>query len=136
MVIAKPEWYNRRNKPFYNYGMTWQGWIYFIVTISVLLTGIMMPQNMIISIIITAVFLFLFMDMIRASYKSMDERGKAHYSIAMRNMAWAIIITMIITAIILDYTNMKNNISILIVSITLVGALTNILTRHKLEKEN
>jgi hypothetical protein len=44
--------------------------------------------NIIISIIVTAVFLFLFMDMIIASYKSMDEMGKMHYSIAMRNMAW------------------------------------------------
>ncbi len=135
MVIAKPEWYNRRNKPSYSYGMTWQGWIYFIVTISVLFIGIL-SQNTIISIITTVAFLFLFMNMIIASYKSMDERGKTHYSIAMRNMAWVMIITVIITSIILDYINVKNSISILIVAITLVGALTNILTRYKLQKEN
>lgn len=62
MVIAKPEWFNRRNKPFYSYGMTWQGWIYLIVTISVLFTGIILPQNMVTGIIITLMFLFLFMD--------------------------------------------------------------------------
>ncbi len=135
MVIAKPEWYNRRNKPFYSYGMTWQGWIYFIVTISVLFTGIL-SQTMITSIITTAVFLFLFMDMIIASYRSMDERGKTHYSIAMRNMAWGIIITLIVTSIILDYTNAKNSLSILIMAVILVGTSLNVLTRYKLEKEN
>ncbi|HEX3013824.1 MAG TPA: hypothetical protein VHO92_06095 [Methanobacterium sp.] len=136
MVIAKPEWFNRRNKPFYSYGMTWQGWIYFIVTISVLFTGIILPQNMVTGIIITLMFLFLFMDMIIASYRSMDERGKTHYSIAMRNMAWGIIITLIVTSIILDYTNTKNSLSILIMAVILVGTSLNVLTRYKLEKEN
>lgn len=74
--------------------------------------------------------------MIIASYRSMDERGKTHYSIALRNMAWGIIITLIVTSIILDYTNTKNSLSILIMVVILVGTSLNVLTRYKLEKEN
>ena len=136
MVIAKSEWFKKGKSGFYSFKMPWQGWIYLIATISVLFTGMMLPQNIIISIIVTAVFLFLFMDMIIASYKSMDERGKMHYSIAMRNMAWGMIITLITVSIILSYTNIKNNLNILIVSVTLIGCLINVLTRYKLQKEN
>ena len=76
MVIAKPEWYNQRNKPFYSYGMTREGWVYFMGIILALFTGIMSYQNMALSLTALGVFLFLFMDMTIASYKSMDERAK------------------------------------------------------------
>ena len=136
MVIARQEWFNQRNKPFYSYGMTWQGWIYFMVILVMLFTGIMLHQNMIISLIAIGAYLFLIMDMVIASYKSMDERGKMHYSIAMRNMAWGMLITIITVSIIIDYTGIKNGITVLIWSTGLVGGLTAFITRHKLEREN
>ena len=136
MVIARQEWFNQRNKPFYSYGMTWQGWIYFMALLMMLFTGIMLHQNMIISLIAIGAYLFLIMDMIIASYKSMDERGKMHYSTAMRNMAWGMIITIITASIIIDYANIENGTTVLIGSAGLVGGLIAFITRYKLEKEN
>ncbi len=136
MVIAKPEWYNRRNKPFYSYGMTREGWVYFIGIILALFTGIMSYQNMILSLTALGVFLFLFMDMTIASYKSMDERAKKHYSIAMRNMAWGMIITLITVSIIFNYINIEESTTVLIMFTAVIGSLIGFITRHKLEKEN
>ena len=136
MVIAKPEWYNIRKKSFYTYGMTWQGWIYLIAIISVLLIGLTLPQNIITNLTIDGIFIFLFMDTLIASYKSMDERGKMHYSIAMRNMAWGMMATIIITSIILNYTGINNGLNLLIIATTLIGAIIGFLTRYKLERDN
>lgn len=94
MVIAKPEWFKKK-KGFFSYEMTWQGAIYLLITISVIFIGATLPQNVITTLVIVGVFLFLFFDMMYASLKSMDERAKMHYSIAMRNASWGMIITMI-----------------------------------------
>lgn len=134
MVIAKAEWFKKR-KGFFSYEMTWQGAIYLLFTISVIFIGIMLPENMIITLALTGLFLFLFFDMIYASLKSMDERAKTHYSIAMRNAAWGMIITMVVLSIISSSFN-GINLSLLIIITALVGGVINFLTRYKLEKAN
>ena len=136
MVIAKPEWYNQRNKPFYSYGMTREDGVYFMDIILALFTGIMSYQNMITSLTALGVFLFLLMDMTIASYKPMDERAKKHYSIAMRNMAWGMIITLITVSIIFNYINIEERTTVLIMFTAVIGSLIGFITRHKLEKEN
>lgn len=136
MVIAKPEWFKRKNGSFLSSRITWQGAIYIIVTISVIFIGMTLPQNIITEIIVAAVFLFLLMDANVATLKSLDEREKMHYSIAMRNMAWGIIIAIIIVSIILSYYEVKNSLNILIVVIILVGGLINFITKYRLQKEN
>jgi hypothetical protein len=134
MVIAKPEWFKKK-KGFFSYEMTWQGTVYLIVTASLIFIGMMLPQNIITTITITGLFLFLFFDMIYASLKSMDERDKMHYSIAMRNAAWGMIITMIIISIIMSsFNGIKANLGILIIVTALVGGIINFVTRYKLEK--
>ena len=87
MVIAKPEWF-KKNKGILSLGVTWQGTVYLLATVSLIFIGMMLPQNVIITVTISALFLFLFFDAMYASLKSMDERAKLHYSIAMRNAAW------------------------------------------------
>ncbi len=134
MVIAKAEWFKKK-KGFFSYEMTWQGAIYLLITISMIFIGLMVPENMIITLTLTGLFLFLFFDMIYASLKSMDERAKTHYSIAMRNAAWGMIITMIVLSIIASSFN-EINLSLLIVTTALVGGVINFLTRYKLEKAN
>lgn len=123
MVIAKPEWYNPRNKPFYSYGMTREGGVYFMGIILALFTGIMSYQNMITSLTALGVFLFLFMDMTIASYKPIDERAKKHYSIAMRNMAWGMIITLITVSIIFNHINIEESTTVLIMFTAVIGSL-------------
>lgn len=136
MVIAKPEWFKKK-KGFFSFEMTWQGVVYLIATVSLIFIGIMLPENMIISIIITGLFLFLFFDMMYASLKSMDERAKMHYSIAMRNAAWGMIITMImISTILYSFNDIKANLGVLIVTTALVGGIINFATRYKLEKDS
>lgn len=136
MVIAKPEWFKKK-KGFFSFEMTWQGVVYLIATVSLIFIGIMLPENMIISIIITGLFLFLFFDMMYASLKSMDERAKMHYSIAMRNAAWGMIITMIMFLTILySFNDIKANLGVLIVTTALVGGIINFATRYKLEKDS
>lgn len=136
MVIAKPEWFKKK-KGFFSYEMTWQGTVYLIVTASLIFIGMMLPQNIITTITITGLFLFLFFDMMYASLKSMDERAKMHYSIAMRNAAWGMIITMIIISIIMSsFSGIKANLGILIIVTALFGGIINFITRYKLEKES
>lgn len=136
MVIAKPEWFKKK-KGFFSYEMTWQGTVYLIVTASLIFIGMMLPQNIITTITITGLFLFLFFDMMYASLKSMDERAKMHYSIAMRNAAWGMVITMIIISIIMSsFSGIKANLGILIIVTALFGGIINFITRYKLEKES
>ena len=136
MVIAKPEWFKKK-KGFFSFEMTWQGTLYLIATVSLIFIGMMLPQNMLISLPIIGLFLFLFFDMIYASLQSMDERERSHYSIAMRNAAWGMIITMIIVATILSsFNGIKDNLGVLIMVTAFVGAIINFSTRYKLEKES
>ena len=140
MVIAKPEWFKRENGRLLSYitmsYLTWQGWIYLIITFSVLFIGSILPPNMVTNLMVDGVFIFLFIDMIAASYKSMDERGKMHYSISMMNMAWGMLITIIVGSIVLSYNDIKNGLSILILVAVLIGSLISFITIYKLEREN
>ncbi len=136
MVIAKSEWFKKRKSGFNSFEMSWKGWIYLIIIILVLFVGLAVPQNMVNNLITGGVFTFLFIDMITASYKSLDERGKMHYSISMMNMAWGMLITIILGSIVLSYNDIKNGLGILIMVTALLGSLIGFLTRYKLEKEN
>ena len=135
MVIARQEWFKGKSGS-HSFEMSWKGWIYSIIVVLVLFVGLAVPQNMINNLITGGVFVFLFTDMIAASYKSMDERGKLHYSISMMNMAYGMLITIILGSIVLSYNDIKNSLGILIMVTAIVGSLIGFLTRHKLEKEN
>ncbi len=140
MVIAKQEWFKNKKGTTSIFNMPLKGRIYIIITGSILFIGIFLPQNIITGTIITLIFLFLLMDANMASLKSMDEREHMHYSIAMRNMAWGMLIIIIIgSTTLLSYfngTDIKTGLYILIMITGIGGALINIITRHKLEKEN
>ena len=135
MVIAKPAWFKRKNQGFLGYQITWQGAVYLTVAIIGLLFGILFTENLIINLIATVLFLFLFMDALSASLKSLDERERMHSAIAMRNAAWGMIITMIIMSIIFSsFSGIKANLSILFIITALIGGIINVMTLYKLER--
>jgi hypothetical protein len=140
MVIAKQEWFKNKKGTTSIFNMPLKGLIYIIITGAILFIGVFLPQNIITGTIITLIFLFLLMDMNMASLRSMDEREHMHYSIAMRNMAWGMLIIMITGATtLLSYFNgadLKTGLYILIIITGIGGFLINIITRHQLEKEN
>ncbi len=140
MVIAKPEWFKKKNRASSIFDIPLKGWIYNIIAMSVIFIGVMLPQNIITETIVAGVFLFLIMDENIVSLKSLDEREHMHYAIAMRNMAWGVLIIMITGSIILinnfNGTDIKTGLYILIMITAVGGALINNITRHKLEKEN
>ena len=138
MVIAKPEWFKRRRGGFWSYEMQWQGAVYMIITVSWLFVGIIfIPQNLINSIIFTAVFLFLIMDGIIASVKSLDEREQMQYAISMRNAAWGMIIAVVVLMITASNFNVtKTDLYKLIMLAILAGGMVGLITRYKLQKES
>lgn len=139
MVIAKTAWFKKnKSDGFWGYKLPWQGTVYLIGTASLIFIGAtFLPQNILFEIPIGSLFLFLLFDAQYASMKSFDERQKMHYSIAMRNMAWGMIITLILLSMILmNFANIKDNLGLLIIGTTIVGAIAGFVTRYKLEKEN
>ena len=136
MVIAKSEWFNNKKGKYFNFGVTWQGGIYILLLLSVLFIGFMLPQTIIIQLIVSGVFIFLMMDFVIASYRAMDEREKSHYSIAMRNMSWGMIITMVLISITLSYFDVKNSLNFLIFATGFVGAIIGIVYNYKLKRDN
>jgi hypothetical protein len=136
MVIAKAEWFNNKKGKYFNFGITWQGGLYILLLISVLFTGLIMPQTLIIQLIFSGLFILLIMDFILASYKAMDEREKSHYSIAMRNMAWGMIATMVLASIVLNYIDVENSLTVLIYATGFVGAVIGIVSNYKLKKDD
>ena len=136
MVIAKSEWFNNKKGKYFNFGVTWQGGIYILLLLSVLFIGFMLPQTIIIQLIVSGVFIFLMMDFVIASYRAMDEREKSHYSIAMRNMAWGMIVTMVLVSITLSYFDVKNSLNFLIFATGFVGAIIGIVSNYKLKRDN
>lgn len=137
MVIAKPEWFKRRRGGFWSYEMQWQGAVYMIITVSLLFVGISLPQNLINNIIFTAVFLFLLMDGIIASVKSLDEREQMQYAISMRNAAWGMIIAVVVLMIAASNFNItKTDLYRLIMLAIFAGGMVGLITRYKLQKES
>ena len=137
MVIAKPEWFKRKDGGIFNYKIPWQGTVYMIATIAVLFIGMMLPQNILIELIVLIVFLFLIIDAQIATWDSLDERERIHASIALRNTSLGLIIFLVIAMVIasnLDIT--KGSLYRLIFLAVFSGAAIGIITRYKLQREN
>jgi len=136
MVIAKSEWFKNKNGSFFDLKMPWQGYVYILCMIAVMFFGgILLPENPITNITIGGLFIFLFFDMMYVKLKSMDERAKSHYSIAMRNSSWGMMITGLMGYTILTSFNIMN-LSALFMITGAIGGITSIITHYKLEKTN
>jgi hypothetical protein len=135
VVIAKSEWFKREDGGFFGSKNPWQGNIFLICTVLVLLIGIL-SFNVYFGWLCSGIFLFLFCDAMYAGFKTMDERDKQHYSIAMRNTAWAMLLTMIILSTLSTEIVFLKNINWLIMITAGIGGITNILTRYKLNRDS
>ena len=134
MVIAKVEWFKSKEKGF-GY-KTWQGNVFLLFIILILFSSIFLSSYMVLlGWILCGLFLFLFFDCLFASVKAMDERDQKHYSIAMRNVAWSMLITMIVISMISTYFVFLKNIMWFIYITGAVGFVVGTLTKHKLNKD-
>lgn len=133
LVIAKAEWFKSRGKGF-GY-KTWQGNAYLLIIILILLSSIFISSYMeVLGWILCVLFLFLFFDGLYASVQAMDERDQKHYSLTMRNMAWGMLITMIVLFLLSDYLIFLKNIMWVIYITGAVGFVVATVTKHRLDK--
>lgn len=126
----------QKSKGIFSFEITWQGAVYLLATLSLIFIGMILPQNIIITIIIGGLFLFLIIDAQYAFLKTLDEREYLHYSIAMRNTAWGMIVTIVMVSLVMLNFNDEVNLGVLIIATGLVGFIINVATRYKLEKSN
>lgn len=98
MVIAKPQWFVRRK--YGGWGLmpkTWQGWIYSLIMIIIVLGLVNAPLDMKYKIvIILAAAIFFFIDIGSAMIRLKDEREKIHEAVAERNALWAVLLVLVI----------------------------------------
>jgi hypothetical protein len=134
MVIAKTSWFKKENGSYFYRKKPWQGYMYIICMAALIFfRALFIHDNPIANLIIYGLFLFLLIDMMYVKLKLMDERAKSHYSIAMRNASWGMIITGIMGYSILTTFNIMN-LPLLIIITGVIGAIINIITHYRLEK--
>jgi small-conductance mechanosensitive channel len=133
LVIAKEEWFKNKSKGI-GYE-TWQGNVFLLVIILIVLTSIFLSTyTKLVGWILCVLFLFLLFDGLHASVKAMDERDRHHYSLAMRNTALAMLITMIVLFMLSGYLILLKNIMWIIYITCAVGFFVAILTKHKIDR--
>jgi len=104
MIIAKPEWFSRRKYGGWGVNIkTWQGAVYLICVLSILVLIQTLPfWNTTQRLIITGGWLtFLFLDLVDVMWKlKKDERERMHEAIAERNAAWGMMLVLVIGVLI------------------------------------
>lgn len=109
--------------------------MFLLVIILIVLSSIFLSTYMkILGWILCVLFLFLLFDGLYASLKAMDERNRHHYSLAMRNTALAMLITMIVLFMLSGYLTFLKNIMWAIYITCAVGFVVAILTKRKIDR--
>jgi|GEM_PF-1440830 len=133
MVVAKPEWFKRRNRDgFRIFGYPQQGIVYLIL-ISLITICAILPGDLLIKITLVTLFSFLFIDCLIAYQKSLDERQIIHHAIVYRNVFLGIAITAVMIPIFLNY-NPSETVFNLWGLLIFSGCLIAIVTYHQLNK--
>ncbi|UTB32177.1 MAG: hypothetical protein NKF70_11850 [Methanobacterium sp. ERen5] len=133
MVIAKEEWFKSKDTGI-GYE-TWQGNVFLLVIILIVLSSIFISNYMkVVGWILCVLFLVLFFDGLYAIMKAMDKQSRHHYSLAMRNTALAMLITMIILFMLSGYLIFLKNIMWVIYITGAVGFVVAILTKRKIDR--
>lgn len=147
MIIAKPEWFERRKYGGWGVGIkTWQGAVYLSLLFLSLFVIIIISYLFLKSIIAMFAFiglwlLFLFVDLGPITWKlKRDEREIMHEAIAERNAAWGMMFVLVVGVLIeLIYNIIINRIVYVnpfIVIALIVGIVIKSITNYKLEKTN
>ncbi len=133
LVVAKKEWFKGKEKGI-GY-KTWQGNVFLLVIILIQLSSVFLSMYMeILGWILSSLFIFLLFDGIYASVQALDERDQQHYSLSMRNMAWGMIITMIVLFMLSKYLVFLQNVMWVLYITAAVGFVVAQLTKHKLDR--
>ncbi len=133
LVIAKEEWFKSKEKGV-GYE-TWQGNVFLLVIILIVLSSIFLSTySKVVGWILCVLFLFLLLDGLHASVKAMDKQDKHHYSLAMKNTALSMLITMIVLFMISGYLIFLKNIMWIIYITCAVGFVVAILNKRKIDR--
>ncbi|HRY91759.1 MAG TPA: hypothetical protein P5229_05530 [Candidatus Gracilibacteria bacterium] len=97
-MLGKSNWFKRRKYSGWGlYPATWQGWVYILVAIGLIVIASILPLEETIRINITFVLtIILILDVIDIMRKlPMDERERIHEALAERNALWVILIALV-----------------------------------------
>ena len=135
MVIAKSEWFKRKETDgFRIFGYPQQG-IAYILLICLLTIGVILPEDLLTKIIVLVLFLFLVIDCLMAYQKSLDERQLIHHAIIYRNVFLGMAIISVMIPIPLNYNQNHGNMLNLIGMLLLSGCLMAVVTHYQLNKQ-
>lgn len=141
MIIAKPEWFERRK--YWIKIKTWQGVVYTGIFFILLLTSVLIAiktESPIFAIIYGLIFAFYIVDTHGVLWKiKRDEREKMLDAIAERNVAYGMMLILSLGLIFeLVYNILQNRVYVdpFIVIALVAGKVIRDLTNYKMEKEN
>ena len=143
MIIAKPEWFERRKYTGWGVNIkTWQGGIYlagmFLLLIALQLIPDLTTET---RLIITGIWIvFLLIDMGDVMWKlKKDERERLHEAMAERNAAWGMMFILVIGLFVeLVYSALQQNVYVdpFIIMTLAAGIIIKSITNYKLERSN
>jgi len=143
-IIAKSEWFKRKNKSnYWILDISWKGtaFILLLLLLDIPLAYIYYIQGSImIQIIATLLFIFLIIIYLIAFTNSFDERQRLNYAITYRNAFWGMIISFIliqpiIQPILSNYNLNSFDIFTLFTLPLFIGVLIAVVTYYKLQRE-
>ncbi|MFZ5955365.1 MAG: hypothetical protein ACOYT4_02985 [Nanoarchaeota archaeon] len=143
MVIAKPEWFQRRK--YTGWGLSpkdWRGWLYIGVILAVIFLIQLIPfQNDSIKIVFNMIFaVLIIIDLLDVMFKmKKDEREILHEAKAERNALWAII-TVLCFGIAYQISSgiIANNFSVdwVIITALIMGLITKAISNYYYDKRD
>lgn len=143
MIIAKPEWFERRKYTGWGVNIkTWQGCVYIVGILALLIALQLIPDLTVETrLIFTGIWMaFLLIDLGDVMWKlKKDERERLHEAIAERNAAWAMMFILVIGLFIeLLYNAYQQKIYVdpFIIVALAAGVLIKSITNYKLEKRD
>lgn len=143
MIIAKPEWFERRKYAGWGVSIkTWQGGVYLAGMLLLLIALQLIPDlNIETRLIVTGIWIaFLLIDLGDVMWKlKKDERERLHEAIAERNAAWVMMFILVIGLFIeLVYNALQQKIYVdpFIIVALAAGVLIKSITNYKLEKRD
>ncbi|OEC85709.1 hypothetical protein A9507_13165 [Methanobacterium sp. A39] len=143
VIIAKPEWFERRKYTGWGLSIkTWQGAAYLVVIFSLLIALQLIPNlSTETRLVLTGFWLaFLLVDMLDVMWNiKKDERDYIHEAVAERNAAWGMIVIISIGIFIeLVYNALQQKIYVdpFLIAALVFGAVIKSVTNYKLEKDD
>ncbi len=143
MIIARPEWFNRRKYGGWGVGIkSWQGAVYIIcIFFALVLIQVLPFWNTTERLILTFGWLiFLLLDLVDVMWKiKKDERERIHEAIAERNAAWGMMLVLVIGVVVeVLYYGLQQRLYVdpFLIGALIVGVIIKSFTNYWLEKND